>query len=105
MDMLKAILDIEKKAQKIVDTFDLSALEENEKTIAFLKEFEEKEETKAKEEISAFYEKCEKELKEELKANCLLMAEKKEATEKLFYENQRRWTDEIMKKILGGDAY
>ena len=42
MDMLKAILDIEKKAQNIVDTFDSLTQEENEKTQKQLSELEEK---------------------------------------------------------------
>ena len=81
MDMLKVILDIEKKAQKITSSYEEIAHNEKEKTLAYIKEFEKKEEQKVNEKISVFSKQCEKELKEELKTMNYLMAEKRKTTE------------------------
>ena len=105
MDMLKAILDIEKKAQKIASTFDLSALEEKQKTEKILEELEEEENLKVNEELSIIKIKNEKELKAELDKNFTLMTERLKAMEKFFEDNEKRWINEITQKITGGNNY
>ena len=104
MDMLKAILDIEKKAQKIASTFDLSALEEKQKTNKALEELKKKEALKISKELSVIRLKNEKELKDALEKNLSLMTEKSEKIQKFFQDNEARWINEITQKITGGDA-
>ena len=103
MDMLKAILDIEKKAQNIVDTFDSLTQEENEKTQNQLSELEEKADEEIKLQTAELEAKCEEELKSELKENAKVMQDKTDAMEKNFSENRERWVKEITHRIIGGD--
>ena len=103
MDMLKAILDIEKKAQNIVDTFDSLTQEENEKTQKQLSELEEKADEEIKLQTAELEARCEEELKSELEENAKVMQDKTGAMEKYFSETRERWVKEITQRIIGGD--
>ena len=104
MDMLKAILDIEKKAQEIAGTYDKNVLEETKKTEKILKELEEAESLKAKEELALALKLHEKYFKTKNEEIINIMKEKSGRLEQIFEEKREIWINEITQKIIGGDS-
>lgn len=104
MDVLKAILDIEKKAQNVIDTFDSITVEETESIKEELKKLEEDENKDTSLKIEKIKAKNEEYLKTELEKSTALMAEKDKALEKKFSENEKLWISEIIERITGGDV-
>lgn len=104
MDILKAILDIEKKIQDISGTYDELKQKETEKTKEILSKLEENAQKERDEAILKYKEEIEAELKRGLKENSALLSERIEALEKTFSENEASWTSEIFERIIKGDA-
>mgnify|MGYP003305440092 CR=1 FL=1 len=102
--MLKAILDIEKKAQEIAGAYDKNVLEEKTNTERILKELEETQSLKAKEELDFALKLHEKYFKTKNKEIINIMKEKSGRMEQIFEEKHEIWINEITQKIIGGDT-
>ena len=104
MDILKAILDIEKKVQDISGAYDELKQKETEKTEKILSELEERALKERKEALLKYTEEIKAEFECELKESSALLSERIEHLEKFFSENEALWTEEIFERIITGDA-
>ncbi len=102
MDIMKAILDIEEKAQSIMNTTDDIGEEmrkETEKRIAEINEGMKKD---AEEKISIHRANAEKKMKSELETLEADFGKKLGALETAFAENKARWVKEITDNVKEG---
>ncbi len=104
MDIIKAILDIEEKAQKIVGTLD-EMKGENEKDIAAETERMSEEMRKsAEEKIEKAKQSADDEKKRIMSDTEAEIRSKREKLEKLFGDNRERWVREITEAVEKDDS-
>ena len=103
MDILKAILKIEKKAQEISDGFEEIKAEENKKTETILKELKTNAEIEYKNKVTKLSKDITDSLNSELEKNHTDSEKKLCDMEKYFSDNENLWISEITENIIKGD--
>lgn len=102
MDIMKAILDIEEKAQSIMNTTDDIGEEMRRDTEKRIAEIDAGMKKDADEKISVHRAKAEKKMKSELESLEKDFGKKLDALENAFAENRARWVKEITDNVKEG---
>lgn len=102
MDIMKAILDIEEKAQSIMNTTDDIGEEMRRDTEKRIAEIDAGMKKDADEKISVHRANAEKKMKSELESLEKDFGKKLDALENAFAENRARWVKEITDNVKEG---
>ena len=104
MDIMKAILDIESKAQGIINTLD-EIQEENDKQIAQeLKEIEEQMKVRANSKVEEYKAELDEKTHREIIELEKLMDTRRQTLEKTFNEKYKQWVKEITEAVVKDDS-
>lgn len=103
MDMMKAILDIENKAQEIEASSKVLSAELKRETDSKIEEMSKKAENDAKIEIERYRETVKSGEEKELSEAKMQMDKTLASLENKFQENRGKWIEEITDEIIKGD--
>ena len=100
MDMMKAILDIEARAQKVEDSIDALAAKIKLETDEKIKQIQSEAEADAEAEIAAVKNRLDKEKQAEIEKTKSDMKLVSDELEKKFTQNRDKWIKEITEKVI-----
>lgn len=100
MDMMKAILDIEARAQEVEDSIDSLKAKIKLETDEKIKQMQSEADAEAEAEIAAAKDKIDKEKQAEIEAVKAEMKLVSDSLEKNFTKNRNRWIEEITQRII-----
>ena len=103
MDIMKAILEIENKAQKVESSVDMSVTQIKAETDEHIKEIQLQSDSKVEKELEKYKVEAKANREKELNEVTLKMGKILESLEEKYAENKSRWIDEITEKITEGD--
>lgn len=100
MDIMQAILDIEQKAQGIIDSADVLKEQQKQEIEAEIEKLRQKSDAAAKAQISQYVQRTDAERKEQTEKLEEAYRKRLSALDAVCSEKKQGWIDEITKRIL-----